>query len=891
MKRPLWRSSVRDEIDAELAFHIEMTIRALMETGMTKNEARAEAERRFGDARSVSDECRRYGEQRDRKVSRAEFRDELKTDLSFALRQLLRAPAFSITAIATLALGIGATAAVFSALDAVVLRPLPFKHSERIVAIRQIVAGKSSSPPLVPEYLALRSSGVFENVAGVVQGMGISMKLGESPEIIAGARVSASYFDLFGAPPEIGRAFTTADDTPGAPGVALISDRLWTERFNRDRGVLGRVFQIDGSPHTVVGVTSQAFDARGSFDVMLPLALPATMSNDYQQRFLTEYARLKPGQSIAQATAAATAVDRRVLQQLPDRTSPLESYGVEIVTIQEQLVSGSRTLLYVLLGAVAFVLLIGCTNVGNLLLARGTSRSRELAVRAALGAGRARLMRQLLTENLVLGVAGSVVGLGVGALLLRLFIRIGPTSLPRLEQATIDWRVLLFTLCLGLSSCLVFGFLPALRIAGPRIFSALRDGGRFGTGAGGSRDRLRASLVALEVALAITLLIGSGLLLRSAWNIQHVDAGFDANGVFMARITLPPARYASAADITRTFDHIRDEAARIPGVRSAALSAIPPLQGMAMASSVSIGTAPTKDDSPEANVRIVSPGYFGTFGIALRAGRDFSPTDGIGSPKVVVINEALAKLLWPSRAASQAIGERINGLSPDTTANVMEIVGIAADARDEQVTVPAKPAFYVPVDQTPPMIWPLLQQSIVVAVKSATPAADASALARPLKHVIAEADPSLPVGSQRTLSRALEASQATAHATTVLLSALGAIALVLAMVGIYGVVAYFVGQRTQEIGVRMALGATDSRIWRFVAATGLSPVAVGLLLGIAISMATTRWLGALMYGVSDRDPVTLIAVTMLLALVALVATFVPARRAMRVSPAVALNQR
>jgi putative ABC transport system permease protein len=357
MRRAFWRASVRDEVDAELAFHLEMTTRELMETGMTRTQARAEAERRFGDRRSVSEACERYGDERDRRARRTEYLDELRQDVSFAWRQLASAPGFSAIAIATLALGIGATAAVFSALDAVVLRPLPFAHSERIVAVSPVERGTTSNP-LVPEFLAFRSSGVFENVAGAIPGMGISMKLGDVPEIIAGARVSASYFDVFETPPEVGRTFRPEEDAPGAPHVAVISHRLWTERFNRDRGVLGRAIQLDGSPHLIVGVMPAVVDARGSADVFVPLALPAATATNYSERFLTVLARLKPGQTIAQAEAATTTVDRRVLEQMPGRTAPLSSFAVKIVTVQEQLIAGSAGLLYLLLGAVGFVLLI-----------------------------------------------------------------------------------------------------------------------------------------------------------------------------------------------------------------------------------------------------------------------------------------------------------------------------------------------------------------------------------------------------------------------------------------------------------------------------------------------------------------------------------------------------
>lgn len=889
MKRGFWRRSVRDEVRTELAFHLEMTTRELMESGMTRQQARAEAERRFGDTRSASEECERLGEERDRRARRAEYRDELRQDLSFAWRQLVGAPGFSLVAIGTLALGIGATSAVFGALDAVVLRPLPFPHGERIVMVMPNVRNAGPTPPLVPEFLALRSSGVFESAAGVVPGIGISMRLGEIPEVVAGAKVSAGYFELFGLPPEVGRAIGSADDAPEAPKVAMISDRLWTERFNRDHGVVGRTIQIDGVPQTIIGVMPAAFDARGSADVLVPLALPPALANDYSQRFLTVYARLKPGQSIGQAEVAATSVDRRVLKQLPGNSTPLSSFTVQIVTVQDQMVAGSASLLYMLLGAVGFVLLIGCTNVANLLLARATSRSREFAVRAALGAGRARLMRQLLTESVVLAAAGMLAGLAIAVVGLRVIVRVAPSGIPRIEQSTLDWRVLLFTLGLGLVSCLAFGIVPAFRAVGPRMFTGLRDGGR--SGAGVSHDRLRGSLVSIEVALAITLLIASGLLLRSAWIVQHVEPGFDPRGVFTARVTLPAARYVSAGDVTRAFARIRDDAARIPGVRSAAFTTTPPLGGVAIGSTVSTTSTRPPDDSPTANARIVSPGYLATVGIALRAGRDFVPTDDGNAPKVAVINEALARVLWPGVPATRIVGQRLNGLSTDTDQNVMEVVGIAADARDEHVTTPAKPAFYVPIEQAPAMMWPLLQRSLIVALKSATPSADANALGRPFDRVVADFDPSLPVADPHTLTRALEASQATAHATTLLLSALGCIALLLAMVGIYGVVAYFVGQRTQEIGLRIALGATDTRIWRFVARRSLTPVMAGLAIGVALSIVTTRQLGDLLYGVRGWDPLTLISATVLLALVAVTATLVPARRAMRVAPAVALSQR
>lgn len=888
MKRAFWRTSVQEEVDAELAFHLEMTTRELMESGMTRSQARAEAERRFGDARAVNDECRRYGGERDRKRRRAEYLDELRQDVSFSLRQLAKARTFSVVAIVTLALGIGATASVFSTLDAVVLRPLPFDHAERVVELQSAQRGDLSSPA-VPEFLALRSSNVFETVSGAVLGMGLTVKIGDVPEILGGARVSADYFDIFKVRPQFGRGFTAAEDAPGGAKVTVLSHRLWTERFNQDRGVIGRTIQLDGEPATVIGIMPASFDFTSETEELwIPLQLRPEQTTNYSEHFLRLFARLRPGQTVDQAHAAATAVERAVVEHMPARQSPVSDFSMSVTGFQDQLVGGYAGLLLELLGAVALVLLIACTNVAHLLLARGTARARELAIRAALGAGRGRLTRQLLTESLVLGLSGAIASLAVAYGLLKVILRVSPEGIPRLDQASIDWRVLGFTLALGLVSCLLFGLLPALRAAGPRTQSALRDGGR--SGAGFSRERLRGALVAMEVSLAITLLVASGLLIRSAWLIQRVDPGWNPRGLLAARLMLPAAHYGSAEAVTRAYAQIREDATHVPGVAAVALASTAPMTGMVMASSVVAANQPRDDRAPSANVRIVSPAYFSTLGIPLRAGRDIALDDTRRSPDIAVINEALARRLWPDVASRDVVGRYIDAMGKRDSVHLMEVVGIAADIREEDLRSTPKPTFYVPVAQAPAMIWPLIQRSLVVMVKSATPAADADALVRPLGRVIASFDASLPIADARTMEHAVQHSMATERMSTLLLSLLGGIALALAVVGIYGVVAYFVTQRTQEIGLRMALGATHGRIWRFVVRRGVTPIVAGLVLGIGLSMVTTGALRGQLYGVSPHDPITLAGVAGLLMVVGLIATYGPARRAMRVPPAVALME-
>ena len=882
----LWRTSVEDEVENELAFHLEMTTRELMERGMTRRDARLEAERRFGDNTAINAECRRYGRERDRRVGRAEYRHELRQDLTFAVRQLTRARGFTIIAVLTLALGIGATAAVFSALDAVALRPLPYANADRIVAVYPTRRGEITDPS-PPEFLAYRGVPAFDHVAAAVLQAGITMRLGDVPEMITGGRVSADYFAVFGARPLVGRTFAPDEDVSGHANVAVISHRLWLSHFNGDRGAVNRVVEIDGTPHTIIGVMPPAFDVtRGSEDIWTPIALAAEDATKYGEHYLKVFARLRPAVTAGQARAALIPIERGVAERIPERTLALREYGVETHRYIDDLVGNYASLLLVLLGAVGFVLVIACVNVANLLLARGSARAKELAIRAALGAGRSRLVRQLLTESLVLATAGALVGLAVAVGLLRVILGVSPEDIPRLEQAHLDWRVLAFTLGIGMMSALLFGVLPALRAVRPQLQQTLREGGRGSI----TRDRLRPVLVAAEIALAMTLLVGSGLLIRSAWLMQHVDPGFAPSGVLTARLILPAARYPTGQAVTRVYAAIRDEAARIPGAQSAALSSVVPLSGSSMNSSVAAEGRPENDRAPQANVRFTSSGYFATMRIPIIAGRDIATTDNASAPGVMVINEALARLLWPSSDPREAVGRRISAVGSKNDPKYREVIGVVGDLHDAGLNQVPAPEFYVPFEQTPELIWPIIQRSMVVVVRGPPTEAAAEALARPLARAVARVDASLPLTETKSMNEFLRASLATARMNTVLLSLLGGIALALAMVGIYGVVSYFVNQRVHEIGIRMALGATPGLIWGFVMRRGLGPIVSGLIVGIALSLLTTTVLRQQLYGVTAHDPLTLGGVGFLLLVVAVVAMYVPARRAMRVAPIVALNE-
>jgi predicted permease len=824
--------------------------------------------------------------ERDQKARRAEYFGELRHDVAFAIRQLGRARSFAAVAIITLALGVGATAAVFSALDAVVLRPLPFDHVERIVEIRTTRRGEPDSPS-TPEFVALRRAGIFEHVSAAIAGGGMTITGTDLPEIISSARVTSDFFSVFGQQPLLGRAFGPEEDQLGAPNVVVISHRLWTSRYNSDRGIIGRTLQLEGVPYTVIGVMPASFDfMRDTEDIWVPLAFtPEQLLSG--ARFFRTLARLKASKTLGQSQSEAIAVERATAERSPSRTTPIAEYGVVLKPFVDQLIGSFGKLFVTLLGAVGFVLLIACSNVANLLLARGAARGKELAIRAALGAARARIVRQLLTESLVLALVGATLGLGVAFGLQRLILSVSPANIPRLEQATIDWRVLAFTLMLAVVSCLFFGLVPALSAAGPRLQGAIREGGRQ---SGVSRDRVRGLLVAAEVALAITLLVGSGLLIRSAMLMQRVDPGFEPRGVLTSRLMLPDAHYSTADAVTRFYSTLRDEAARMPGVQFAALTSIVPMSNSQMQSPIlAEGESATKDQ-PSANLRIASGGYFETMGMRLLAGRDLNDRDVASTPMVIVVNEALVKKLWPTLSLRDAVGKRINALSKRNESTLRTIAGVVNDIHDAALDQPARPEFYVPLEQTPPGLWQYMARSMVLVVRATNTNVDASTLEKPLRRVVAQLDKSLPIAESRTMTSYLKGSLETARMNTLLLSLLGGIALALAMVGIYGVVSYFVSQRTQEIGIRMALGASPSLIWQYVMRRGLTPIIAGLIVGLVLSSATTTVLRGQLYGVTGHDPLTLGGVAVLLLLVGIVASYVPARRAMRVPPVVALNE-
>ena len=883
LRSAFWRARVEDEVDTELEFHVEMRIRELVEHGMTPAQAREAALRRFGNIDKVNATCRDIGRRRDRDMRRTEYLSELKQDVTFALRHLLKNPAFTIVAVLTLALGIGATTAIFSAVHAVVLRPLPVPQPERIFGIYETWKGRNGSVSGGNFTDAVAANTAFSDMTAI-QYSSFNLSDAAGAERIIGARATAAFWKVFGVAPALGRVFAADEDQPGREYVVVLSHRLWRERFGEDRSIVGREVRLNGRPYEVIGVMPSSFDfTDDSEQLWVPIAFTPERKAQHDEHFLVTYGRLRDGVSADQALAELARTGQALEKNFPRDNS---GRGLTLSPIMTELVGNYRQRLFVLLGAVGFVLLIACGNIANLLLARGASRGAELAVRTALGAGRGRIVRQLLTESVVLALVSAAAGIALAAWGIRALVAAAPPGIPRLEQTGLDPYVLGFTLITSIASAFVFGLAPAIRAGRVDVVTMLKEGGR-SAAMGGVRDRLRAALIAGELALALVLLVGAGLLIRSAIALQNVDPGFNYRGVFSARISLPAAEYAEPDRIHATLERLLDKAGNTPGVTAAGItSQVPMGPGGNSNGLIPEGRPIDSRSAIDSRLRIVSPGYFDAMGIPIVRGRALTSADRRGTLKVMVISEALAEAAFPGQ---DPIGRRIacceaaaDGKSPD----YKTVVGVARDVRSRGLGETAQPEFYLPMWQVPPQAWAWIQRGVYLVAR--TPL-DPASLANPLRSAVSEIAPDVPLFNVRTMEERLQLSLSNARFNTLLLSVLGAIGIVLAAVGIYGVIGYFVSRRTQEIGVRMALGATKRDVVGLVVRQAAMPISIGLLVGISASFAATRVLSAQLFGVTASDPLTFVIVALGLGFVGLLASVVPARRAAGVDPTRALH--
>ncbi len=796
-------------------------------------------------------------------------------DIRYGIRSLARNPGFTVIALLTLALGIGANTAIFSVVNAVLIRPLPFADPERIVWLWDTIRPGSTAPTSLPEFLDWKEQNrSFEYLAAFQSG-NVFLDAGDGTEDVPVGIVTPQMFSLFRVNPIIGRTFTDEETLPGRFRVAVLGHSLWQTRFGSDPNVLGRTIQLNGRAYTIIGVMSAGFSFPERAMLWRPLPIDPT-ALDRGPHYLRVVGRLKAGVTHDQAQAEMSALAARLSQQHPEKTS---GHGVKLDSLTDVLVGDIGQALFVLLGAVGFVLLIACANMANLMLARIGGRQREIAVRTALGASRLRIVRQLLTESLMIAIAGGGAGLLLAIWAVNWLVSLGPETIPRVHEISVDTRVAGFTLLVSVATGVLFGLAPALQISKPALTDALKESGR--TTAGLRKNRLRSALVVSEVALSLVLLVGAGLLIRSFAKLNQIDPGFNADRVLTLGVSLLPNKYPTDEHVATFYSQILERSATLPGVISAAATSELPFSGNNTSDYFTIEGRPpiAKESEPLTEYRVVTPRYFQSMGIPLLAGRDFSETDTKRSPNVVVINDEFVRRHF---GLENPLGHRLKlqGQARDP----LLIVGVVGNVRhfglDEQPTVEA----YVPFLQDP-LSLNYRSMTIVARTKSEDP----GAVAGSLRAALTSMDKSLPVYAVKPMTEYVGDSLARRRFNMVLLTAFSGVALVLAAVGIYGVISYGVIQRTHELGIRMALGAQRSDVLKLVVRQAMILALAGVVIGLLAAWALTRLIKSLLFNVSVTDPLTFAVIAVLMILIALLACLIPARRATKVDPLVALS--
>jgi putative ABC transport system permease protein len=802
--------------------------------------------------------------------------DEMFQDLRFGFRMLLKNPGFTSVAVITLALGVGANTAIFSVVNALILRPLPFPDSERLVWVEEVSKKTNNSQPAWGAHFLdwQEQSQTLGSIAAQDGGARTLTGVGEPVRVEVG-QVSASFLPLFGVQPlPGGRNFSAAEDKPGGERVAILSHGLWQRRYNGDQDIVGRSVTLNEANFTVIGVAPANFRYFQNFDVWVPLALDPVAQLAGEARYYgTTVARLKPGVSIEQAQAEMDTLSQRYEMTRPEGKPRIDS-RTRLVPLQEHFLGDTRRPLFVLLGAVGLVLLIACANVANLLLARAVTREKELAIRGALGAGRLRLARQLLTECLLLSVLGSAAGLLLAYWLTGLVGSLSSTNalgeMGQVATITIDLRALGFTLVITLVTGLLFGLLPALRLSRPDLNVSLKEGGH---GAGFHGRGLRSALMVSEVALAVVLLVGAGLLIRSFAKLIAVDPGYRAENLLTAKISLPP-RYRDNAQRAQFYERILQRLAALPGVAAVGATSHLPLTSYNLGATLRVEGRPPQPEErePSAPVARVNPDYFRAMGISLRAGRLIDDSDTQDAPGVALLSETLARRLFPSE---DPLGKRLSVAGLGAT-----VIGVVNDIRYTGLDGEIEQAVYLSYRQLP-------RSGMALVLRGAV---EPSSLAPALRNAVREIDPALPVYDVMTMEERLSNSVAARRLNLLLLGGFAALALLLAGVGVYGVISYVVTQRRHEIGIRMALGAQTSDVMRLFIKQGMTLALFGVALGSAGAFALTRVMESLLFDVSPGDPLTFACVALFLSLVALAACYLPARRAARVDPLASLRR-
>jgi putative ABC transport system permease protein len=806
-------------------------------------------------------------------------------DLKFGARTLIRNPGFATVAVMTLALGVGANAAIFSVVNAVLLNPLPWSEPDRAVMIWSRWTAFDKTWVADGEVNAYRRRASTLAEVAAWDDTQVNLTGDGDPERVPAGAVTANLFSTLGVTPQYGRTFTAAEDVPNGPRLVLLGHGLWRRRYAGDPSIVGRAIQINGNAYQVVGIMPRDFVLPTDFQNPSPTVLwmPQqwdSASTNHGSHGLYAAARLKPGATVAQARDEM----HRLAQAMTDEgLYPRQmQFDTVVLSLRDEVVGGVRRVIWLLFGAVGFLLLIACANVANLLLARAEARHREIAVRSALGAGRARVLRQLLTESLVLASISALAGLALASEGTRLLAWWNPAGIPRVANVTLDGRVLLFTIGIALLTTIVFSLAPSIRLLRTDLTESMKEGGANAT-TGGARQRFRNILVIVEMALAVILLVGAGLMLRSLWMLQQIDLGFNPAGVLTLRVSLPEATYAKPEQVVAFYSRMVDAVRALPGVSTAGAARALPLGSTIGDFGLNVdGYVPPPGTNAKGDWQIVTDGYLDAMGEQVLRGRTLTRTDTTDSQLVALINEEMARRYWSGR---DPIGGRFRIGGGDMSRPWVTIVGIVKDVRHNGVAEVVKEKFYVPHTQWHKSTgFPIRGMSLVVRT-----AGDPGSLAPSVRNAIRQLDPNLPIADVRPMTEVVGAAMSTPRFTSALLSMFALLALTLSAVGIYGVLSYVVTRRTREIGIRVAIGADRARVLRMVLTNGLALALIGLGVGLVVSLPLAQLMRGLLHGVTPADPLTFVAVAVALAGVALAASLVPALRATRVDPVIALK--
>ncbi len=805
-------------------------------------------------------------------------------DLRFGARALVRSPGFAVISILTLALGIGANASIFSVLNTVLLRPLPWSEPDRAVMIWSKWTAFDKTWVAEGEVVDYRKRATTLQEVAAWSDAQVNLTGDQEPERVSAARVTANIFSTLGVGPMLGRTFTAQEDVPNGPRLVVLGYALWNRRYSADASIVGRTILVNGDAYEVVGVMPPGFVLPTDYRSAEPSQLWTTLqlnptSMDHGNHGYYAAGRVKPGATVRQAADELHGITRAMTSE---GLYPVQmQFDTVVVSLEDEVVGNVRRSIWLLFGAVGFLLLIACANVANLLLARAEARQREMAVRSALGASSFRMLRQLLTESLVLTGVSAVVGLGLAFAAVRVVAWWNPADIPRVGTVTVDLRVLAFTAVVALMTSVLFSLAPAMRSLKVDLTDSLKDGGQGGS-SGASRQRFRNALVVVQMALAVLLLVGAGLMLRSLWSLQRIPIGFDPSNVLTMRVSLPTTSYPNAEQVVGFYDRLIERVRQLPGVRTAGAARLLPLGSTIGDFGLIVeGYVPPPGTSAKGDWQIVTDGYLEAMGERVVRGRTITAADTAGGQLVALVNEELARLYFSGR---DPIGGRLK-IGGDAKRPWVTVVGVVADVRHNGITDAIKEKFYVPHRQWNEATgFPI--RSMALVVKAST---DPLTLVAPIRQEIRALDANLPVANVQAMSDVVSANFSSPRFTGFLLVTFAAIALALSAIGVYGVLSYLVSRRTREIGIRLAIGAGRAQVLRLVLGSGLALALVGIVLGLGLALVVARFMRTMLHGVGAADPLTFVTVGMTLALVALLSSLVPAWRATRVNPVVALK--